>query len=129
MNNEIHAPCPDCGQNRWKTIAKGKAWQCRRCKHVRVPGREEEKFTMAFQKLWYNTLGQLKTFWLVPRRWWSIRAWRELNKVKHSLFVHLCAEEAQLAKLSDFVLNRWPEHIGTKYKDPVDAAIHMLARH
>lgn len=28
-------PCKECGHNRWKTVVKGKAWQCRKCGEVR----------------------------------------------------------------------------------------------
>jgi ribosomal protein L37AE/L43A len=31
-------PCPKCGRNRWKTLAKGAEWMCRRCGYVRLAG-------------------------------------------------------------------------------------------
>ena len=28
-------PCEKCGHNRWKTVKKGRSWQCRKCGFIR----------------------------------------------------------------------------------------------
>lgn len=35
MEKTKHSPCA-CGHNRWKTIEKGRKWQCRGCGNGRV---------------------------------------------------------------------------------------------
>ncbi len=32
---ELPTNCPKCGYTRWKTVEKGKKYQCRQCKHIR----------------------------------------------------------------------------------------------
>jgi len=32
-----HPPCPDCRGSRFRTVVKGKAWECRNCGLLRDP--------------------------------------------------------------------------------------------
>ena len=34
--------CPDCGNNKWKTIKKGLAWFCRKCGLIRSVAKDEQ---------------------------------------------------------------------------------------
>ena len=37
-------PCEKCKGNRWKTLVKGKKWQCRKCGEIRrIEGLNDQK--------------------------------------------------------------------------------------
>ncbi len=68
------ADCPSCGANRWKTLAKGKKWQCHKCGHAVELGKPWFPEPAPIAEAKYSDVKQGPTY-IRKKSWWE-RLWR-----------------------------------------------------